>query len=273
MANYATMKKDELIALAQEKGVEADATMTKTQIIEKIESAENVTAEPEPAVENVTAEPDTPVENVKEPAEDPAMELLKAQNELLRQQMEELQKQLLALQRPQVIQVAADTERVYFLWQAEVADYNLVTFGPGGMYGSITGKTGTFSVPKNELSRILDNRTRGFIARRWLIVVDGMTDEEREAMGVAYAEGEIMDRKVFSRMVNLSKDEICEVYEKLCESHKEMVGRRYYEEWQSKNPAVTREKVIALRNITRDKGLEIKAFQTILQEMNASEEE
>ena len=43
MANYATMRKDELIALAQEKGVEADATMTKTQIIEKIESAENVT--------------------------------------------------------------------------------------------------------------------------------------------------------------------------------------------------------------------------------------
>ena len=52
-----------------------------------------------------------------------------------------------------------------------------------------------------------------------------------------------------------------------------MVGRRYYEEWQNRNNAVTRDKVIALRNITRDQGLEIKAFQTILQEMNASEEE
>ena len=101
MANYATMRKDELIALAQEKGLEADASMTKAQIIAAIESAENVTAEPESAVENVI-----------QPAEDSAMELLKAQNELLRQQMEELQKQLLALQRPQVIQVAADTERV-----------------------------------------------------------------------------------------------------------------------------------------------------------------
>lgn len=262
MANYATMKKDELIALAQGKGVEADATMTKTQIIAAIESAENVTAEPETAVENVI-----------QPAEDPAVELLKAQNEMLQRQMEELQKQLLALQRPQVIQVAADVERVYFLWQAEVADYNLVTFGPGGMYGSITGKTGTFSVPKNELSRILDNRTRNFLEKRWLIVVDGMTDDEREALGVSYADGEVLDRKVFSRMVDLSKDEICEVYEKLCESHKEMVGRRFYEAWQNMNPAVTREKVIALRNITRDKGLDIKAFQTILQEMNASEEE
>ena len=262
MANYSQMKKDELIALAKEKGVEADASMTKAQIIEQIESAENVTEAPKTATENVEA-----------PANDQAMELLKAQNELLRQQMEELQKQLLALQRPQVIQVAADTERVHFLWQAEVADYNLVTFGPGGMYGSITGKTGTFSVPKNELSRILDNRTRNFIEKRWLIVVDGLTDEEREALGVSYADGEVMDRKVFSRMVDLSKEEICEVYSKLCVSHKEMVGRRYYEAWQAMNPAVTREKVIALRNITRDQGLEIKAFQTILQEMNASEEE
>lgn len=261
MANYTQMKKDELIALAQEKGVEADASMTKVQIIEKIESAENVTETTE-----------TAPKNVEEPAEDPALELLKAQNALLQQQMEELQKQLLALQRPQVIQVAADTERVHFLWQAEVADYNLVTFGPGGMYGSITGKTGTFSVPKNELSRILDNRTRNFLAKRWLIVVDGLTDEEREALGVSYADGEVMDRKVFSRMVDLTKDEISEVYAKLCESHKEMVGRRYYEAWQAMNPAVTREKVIALRNITRDQGLDIKAFQTILQEMNAEEE-
>lgn len=258
MANYATMKKDDLIALAQEKGVETDASMTKAQIIEQIESAENV-GEPS----------EKPAENVN----DAAMEALKAQNVMLQKQMEALQEQLMALQRPQVIQVAPDTERVHFLWQAEVADYNLVTFGPGGMYGSITGKTGTFSVPKNELSRILDDRTRRMIARRWLIVLDGLTDEERESLGVDYKEGEILDRKVFARMVNLPKDEICEIYSKLCDSHKEMVARRYYEEYQNRNEAVTREKVIALRDMTRDMGLDIQAFQQILVEMNASEEE
>lgn len=267
MANYSTMKKDDLIALANEKGIEADSGMTKAEIIAAIEGAS--ARNEETSSENVAIVAETPSEKV----EDPTLKALREQNELLQKQMEELQKQLIALQRPQVIQVAADTERVYFLWQAEVADYNLVTFGPGGMYGSITGKTGTFSVPKNEMSRILDDRTRRFIQKRWLIVLDGLTDDEREAMGVAYTDGEIMDKKVFTRMVDLSKDEICEVYEKLCESHKEMVGRRYYEAWQAMNPAVTREKVIALRNITRDMGLGIKAFQTILQEMNASEEE
>lgn len=260
MANYATMKKDDLIALANEKGVEADSGMTKAEIIAAIEGASARNEE-------------TPSENVTEPAPDPVVEALKAQNELLQRQIDAMQEQLLALQRPQVIQVAADTERVYFLWQAEVADYNLVTFGPGGMYGSITGKTGTFSVPKNEMSRILDDRTRRFLEKRWLIVVDGLSDDERESLDVAYKDGEILDRKVFARMVDLPKDEISEVYRKLCKSHKEMVGIRFYEAWLNRNENVTREKVIALRNITRDEGLDIKAFQQILQEMNASEEE
>ena len=227
----------------------------------------------EKSAENVDKTTENPTENAEAPTADPVVEALKAQNEMLQRQMEEMQRQILAMQKPQVIQVAPDTERVYFLWQADVADYNLVTFGPGGMYGSITGKTGTFSVPKNELSRILDNRTRGFIERRWLIVVDGLTDEERESLGVAYADGEILDRKVFAKMVSLGKDEICEIYPRLCKSHKDMVARRYYEEWQNGNSAVTREKVIALRDLTRDMGLDISAFKQILKEMNASEEE
>lgn len=271
MANYATMKKDDLIALANEKGVEADSGMTKAEIIAAIEGASARTEET--PSENVSNVSETPSENVTKPAPDPVVEALKAQNELLQRQIDAMQEQLLALQRPQVIQVAADTERVYFLWQAEVADYNLVTFGPGGMYGSITGKTGTFSVPKNEMSRILDDRTRRFLEKRWLIVVDGLSDDERESLDVAYKDGEILDRKVFARMVDLPKDEISEVYRKLCKSHKEMVGIRFYEAWLNRNENVTREKVIALRNITRDEGLDIKAFQQILQEMNASEEE
>jgi DNA-binding transcriptional MerR regulator len=266
------MKKDDLIALAKERGIEADSGMTKAEIIAAIENGVPARKEETPS-ENVGVIADTRSENVETAKEDPAVEALKEQNAMLQRQMEELQKQLLALQRPQVIQVAADTERVYFLWQAEVADYNLVTFGPGGMYGSITGKTGTFSVPKNEMSRILDDKNRNFLAKRWLIVVDGLTDDERESLGVAYKDGEIMDRKVFSRMVDLSVDEISEVYRKLCTDHKEMVAKRYYEAWLNRNENVTREKVIALRNITRDMGLDIKAFQQILQMMNASDEE
>ena len=271
MANYSTMKKDDLIALAKERGAEADSSMTKAEIIAAIEGASARTEET--PSENVVDVAETRSENVETAKVDPTVELLKEQNEMLQKQMEELQKQLLALQRPQVIQVTADTERVHFLWQAEVADYNLVTFGPGGMYGSITGKTGTFSVPKNELSRILDDKNRRFLANRWLIILDGLDDEEKASLGVDYKEGEILGRNAFMHLVDMPKEEICEVYRQLCPSHKEMVGQRFYDAWQNGNQSVTREKVIALRNITRDEGLDIKAFQQILQDMNASEEE
>ena len=262
------MRKEDLIKLAEDMGLDTSSAKTKADYIAII-TAVPVEYEPEDGTENV----ENPTENPPENVIDPAMEALKAQNEMLQRQMEEMQRQLVALQKPQVIQVAADTERVFFLWQADVADYNLVTFGPGGMYGSITGKTGTFSVPKNELSRILNDKTRRYIEKRWLIVVDGLTDEERESLGVDYKDGEILDRKVFSKMVELSKDEICAIFPRLCDSHKEMVGRRYYEEYQKRNEAVTREKVIALRNLARETGLEIKAFKQILLEMNATEEE
>lgn len=258
-----TMKVDELRKLAEDMGL--DSTGKKAELIERIAAVEIAADVPETDVENM-AEPETA-------KEDPMLAALREQNELLQRQMEEMQRQLDAMQKPQVIQVASDTERVHFLWQAEVADYNLVTFGPGGMYGSITGKTGTFSVPKNDLSRILDNRNRQFLAKRWLIVLDGLDEEEREALGVAYKDGEVLDRKVFARMVDLSKDELCEIYPKLCHEHKEMVGKRFYEAWQGRNEAVTREKVVALRNMTRKSGEDIKAFQQILQEMNISEEE
>lgn len=247
----------------EKKAAEKAAQAAETEKVE--ETAET----PSENVEEVRPTPPTSDTN----AQNQAFEAMKAQNEMLQKQMEQLQAQLLALQRPQVIQVAPDTERVYFLWQAEVADYNLVTFGPGGMYGSITGKTGTFSVPKNELSRILDDRTRRFIEKRWLIVVDGLTDDERESLGVAYRDGEILDKKAFQRMIDLPTEDICEIYRKLCPSHREMVGRRFYEAYQNRDRNVTRSKVIALRNLNRELGLDVQAFQQILKEMNASEEE
>ena len=263
----------ERLKAAREKKA-AEKAAAEKEAAEKSAEEEDIFAEN--TAENVGKTTENPTENVEaatEHADNALIEALKAQNEILQKQMEEMQRQFRDMQRPQIIQMAADTERVYFLWQADVADYNTVTFGPGGMYGSITGKTGTFSVPKNELSRILDNRTRSFIERRWLIVLDGLTDEERESMGVAYKDGELLDRKVFAKMVSLSKDEICAIYPKLCESHKEMVARHYYEAWKAGSTAVTREKVIALRDMTRDSRLGIQAFQTILREMNASEEE
>lgn len=200
-------------------------------------------------------------------AEDPMVQALREQNELLQKQIQAMQEQMNALAMPKVIQVAADTEKVHFLWQAPVADDNVVLFGEGGMYGRITGKTGSFFVPKSELSRILDSMTRLFLENRWLIVLDGLNEEEREALGVNYKPGEVLDKRAFRSMVDMG-DEILDIFPKLCDSHKEMVGQRFYEAWCAGDPHIKRETVVELLKMSRASGKEIKGFSAIIEEMN-----
>ena len=78
-----------------------------------------------------------------------------------------------------MVQVMADSEKVVMRFQAEVADDNVAMFGPEGMYGQVTGKTGTVTVPKSEWSRFYNESVRNMIARRWLIVLSGMDERER----------------------------------------------------------------------------------------------
>lgn len=192
----------------------------------------------------------------------------KDETETLKAQVAELLARQEAAQKPQIITVAADTEKVQFLWQAEVADDNVTSFGDGGMYGRIIGKTGVIYVPKSDVSRILTAMNRYFLDTRQLIVVSGLTEEEREAWGVDYKEGEILDRTAFARMVELEGG-ILEIYPNLCEGHKEMVAKRYNEAYQAGNPHVKRDVVEALYRMAKEAGRE-EDFKGIVEAMNAA---
>ena len=211
----------------------------------------------------------TPEESVEAPSESDA---LREQNELLKKQLEAMQKQMEALAKPQVVQVMADTEKVHFLWQAEVSDSNVVHFGDGGMYGRIVGKTGSFYVPKSDLSRVLTEVNRLHLKRRWLIIVSGLDEEERVALGVDYKEGELLDKRAFAKMVDLG-DEILEIYPALCEGHKRMVAQRYAEAFHKNNPNVTRERILTLNAMSKEAGSEKGDFTPIIEMMNQRDAE
>lgn len=153
-------------------------------------------------------------------------ENLKAANEMLQKQLQELMAKMQEMQKPQVIQVAADVPKVHLMWQAEVADDNVVAFGEGGRYGTIKGKRGEFFMQKTDFSTIMDERVRFYLDNRWLIVLDGLTDEEREAYGVDYKDGEYLDRKAFTKLIEIGAD-ILEIYPNLCDGNKRMVSQRY----------------------------------------------
>ena len=206
-------------------------------------------------------------------AGDPEMEALKA---LVKQLQEQL-----AAQKPHVVQVMADTERVVMRFQAEVADDNVAVFGPEGMYGQVTGKTGTITVPKSEWSRFYNESVRNMIARRWLIVLSGMDERERDLYGCNYRPGEILDEMAFHKLLDLGRDLIA-IFPVLCREHQAMVASRFLTAWMDGDErARDRDLIVALnemskenfkdagKNDVRKKGL----FWPIIEEMNAKDAE
>lgn len=245
---------------------------TKTGAVKKTSSKAAVEAQVEIKSENVKlpTEAKGPAEAKETPKERVFTEA-EAQEMIAKAVADALAK-MQAQQNPQVIQVSADTEKVQFLWQAEVSDENVYEVGPNGMYGRIVGKSGTFFVPKNDLSRVMDAMFRHLLKLRWIIVVDGLTTAERETYGVDYKEGELLDKLAFSRMVALGRD-ILDIYPKLCPGHREMVAKRYHEAYVSRDFNVTREIVVELNRMSKALGSKDGDFIDIIQDMNIEDME
>lgn len=213
-------------------------------------------------------------EKVLETADKRDLEIEELKRQLAEQQkmfadMQEMLKQ--AQSAPQVVQVAPqETEKVHCLFEAEVADDNIYSIGENGRYGRIIGKTGSFFVPKAELSSVMDSSFRYMLENRWIIIVSGLTDEEREAFGVDYKEGEYLDKRAFAKLVDMG-EEILEIYPKLCKGHQEMVAKRYYEAYVNGNPKVTRELVVELNKLSKKAGSEKGDFIGIIELMNEAD--
>lgn len=184
-------------------------------------------------------------------------------------------------QQPQVVQVMADTEKVVLRWMAPVADDNVAVFGANGMYGQVTGKNGTVIVPKGEWSRFYDETMRRFIDRRWLVVLSGMTDEERMLYHCDYRKGEIMDEKGFANIFRMG-EELLPYFDALCTEHQEMVARSFCEaaekgeldgDWRplvKKLNAMNKKRYKdAPENDIRRKGM----FRPVLDALNSAEDE
>lgn len=161
-------------------------------------------------------------------------------------------------------------ERVMLLWMAPVAEDNVQDFGPQGRFGRITGPYGSFYVPKDDFPQILDGMARMFLERRWLIVVSGLDEAERDAFGVNYKPGELLDQQAFRRLAEQGM-KLLDIYPALCPGHKKIVAASVYEAWKGGNKAVTRGLVKELNRLCRKIDPEERTFRAILDEMNVAE--
>jgi hypothetical protein len=220
--------------------------------------------------------PETPVEEPKTFSEEQVKamiaEALQAQNEAFARQMDAT--------KPQVIQVAPETEKVVMRFQAEVADDNEAVFGEGGYFGKIVGKRGILTIPKTEfVSRFRDMTVQWMLENRWLIVLSGLTEDERELYGVNYKPGEVLDDKAFTKMLDMTDEELLEIFPGLCPQHREMVAKRLATDYfkNGPRPGHYRDFITTLNNISKKDYMGLPdndprrkgAFAPILEDLNS----
>ena len=230
------------MAMSEEQKKNAAERMRKTRAAKK-EAAEKVVEEVKEE-QKVVEETAAPVEEKKEPT-------------FTKEEVDRIVAEAIAKVRdastPTIIQVQGDQEKIVLRFQAEVADDNVAVFGDGGYYGRVTGKRGILTVPKSDFSRFYSDQVQYMLDHRMLIVLSGMTDDERELYGVKYREGEFMDEMAFAKMLDMSSEEMLAIFPKLCNDYKEMVARRFVTAFQQGDERVTkrRELVKQLNDMTK----------------------
>lgn len=164
-------------------------------------------------------------------------------SDLKKEMMEEFAKT-----QPAVVQVAKE-EYVSLLYVGAISQGTVVNMGPLGRF---TRAGAMIDVRKKEFLNGQTMVVSKLLEKRHVIVVDGLTDDERARYGLDYKEGEVLTKKAFERLLQFSEDELFAVFTRLCDQHKGIVCKIFISEYFEKNnPDVTLGKVKKLNNATK----------------------
>lgn len=152
-----------------------------------------------------------------------------------------------------VVQISTEKPIVKMLFIDDCSDDNKLAFGVNGKFGTITGPIGYLNVAKDEwLGEFRDVQQQMLLKERKLIVLDGLTDEERVMHGLDYKPGEYMDEKMFRNLFD-HMDELPEIFRKLCPSVRAIVAARLQNGYDSNDPRVmgNRDIIVKLNKISK----------------------
>lgn len=169
---------------------------------------------------------------------------------------------------------------VTMIFQMEVNDSNEMLLGPNGKYGLITGSHATVTIQKRDF--ISDFRTtmmQYLLKNRNLIVVDGLTDEERKVYGVDYQQGEYLEPAVYDRLIEMG-DKVVEFFDKLHPTWQEMIATKFIGAYEDGTLKCSREALIELNKMSKknyaglpkDDPRRKGAFYPIIHQMNTADE-
>lgn len=89
------------------------------------------------------------------------------------------------------------------------------------------------------------------LRKRQIIVVNGLDKNEQVQYGLDYKQGELLTQQMFYRILDLPKKEICDIYSKLCESHRDTVSKLYVDAYFNGDNRINIETVKELNDISK----------------------
>lgn len=175
-----------------------------------------------------------------------------------------------ASQPQTVVQVAKD-EYVTILFIGAIAEGTTVSMPK---WGQINYAGGMLDIPKKEFLQGIGVQVNNALLReRQIIVLSGLTDEERRRFGVDYKDGEYLTVTALYELIGYDTEKICDIFAKLCNEHKRIVAKIFIGAYFDKHDnRINRDTVKALNSLSKsvDKdGL----FTPILEDMGARDAE
>lgn len=169
---------------------------------------------------------------------------------------------------------------VTMFWQAEVNDANEIPLGPNGKFGMITGKHAMLTIPKRDfVGEFRTTTIQYYLKSRNLIVIDGLTDDERRVYGLEYKKGEYLEPAVYDRLIEMG-DEVLEIFPKLHQTWREMIAVKFLEAFDNQTLKCSRDTLIKLNqiskrdyaNLPKEDARRKGGFYEIIHRMNAADE-
>lgn len=123
-----------------------------------------------------------------------------------------------------------------------------------GQGRSIFGSGKIFAVQREQFEgEFMTSTIMDLMQQKKLIVLSGLTDEERKLYGCYYTAGEVLTgERMFDFFFNMSTEEAAEKFEALCPEHRQFVATRFIDAYEKHDNRITRDKVEALNKISKE---------------------
>lgn len=192
------------------------------------------------------------------------VEKMYSEAEVQRLIAEQVAKQLANLQTQPIVIKDNSDDYVTLLYMGAVAEGSSVFLGD--KLGEIQGRGGTRDIPKKEfLQNITPNVLKRLNDRR-LIVISGLTDDERERYNLNYKDGELLSADVYYKLLEMDADKIGKIFDKACFRHKQIIASIFIDAYMAHDNRVNQPLVQRLNEISKKTDKD-GMFSAILKDM------